>query len=59
MFGKLIGKIASAPLKIINAPLRIMDDLSGLHHEDSPSSVLDNIAKGLEKEIEHITGDDE
>jgi hypothetical protein len=28
MFGRLIGKIVSAPLRIVNVPIKVMDDLT-------------------------------
>ena len=47
----LFGKILSAPLKIINAPVRAVENLMGAEEEDDRffSKPLDAISEEIEK----------
>jgi hypothetical protein len=52
MFGDFFGKVASAPLRILDLPFKIIDSLSDMPPEDTIG--LDAAAKTVEKSVKEI-----
>lgn len=58
MFGKLLGKIISAPVRIVNAPLRAMENLvDDSYREDE--RIVSKPLEELAKEIERLLDDEQ
>ena len=52
MFGKILGKIATLPIRIINAPIKGFDAM--MEDSQARDNALDEAAKAIEKEFEKI-----
>ena len=57
---KIIKKVVAAPIRIVNAPLRIIESLTDEDKEErSLSEPGEGLAKGVENAVEDIIGKDE
>jgi hypothetical protein len=57
MFGKILGKVLSAPVKIVNLPARAIDAVLG---EDDLCAAPGNIiAEAIEDGAEYVCGDED
>ena len=54
MLGKLIGKIAAAPVRILDLPNKV---IKAIVSDDDDETTCDRIAKAMEKQAEKIIGD--
>lgn len=57
MFGRLIGKIISTPVRLINVPLKVVDDLTdpvrcGRRIRDRDPIKLDQVADAIDDACE-------
>ena len=50
MFGRILGKILAAPVRIINLPLKVLETLVDDEHQNA----LDDAAATIEKEASKI-----
>lgn len=58
MFGEFLGKVLSAPIKIVNAPLRVADKVMNYAlNEDSDKRVMSAPLKGLSDVVEETAED--
>lgn len=62
MFGKLIGKVLSAPIRVANLPLRALDHLTDPSPKQNEptalSTTLEHAARGVERAAGYVCGDD-
>ena len=57
----ILGRLLSAPVRLINAPLRMLEDFDGTKTPEEDrmiSKPLDTIAKGIERGVDYIKNGD-
>lgn len=60
MFGNLIGKIISAPIRIVNLPLKALDRVTRVEPRFRPTAIsttLEDAAKIVEKSTKYVCGE--
>jgi hypothetical protein len=60
MFGEILGKIISAPIRIANAPIKLMQKIDGMGEDDmlGLDELAESVQDAVEDTVDYIEGDE-